>query len=311
MRAARCLDGNSDVSVVLGVCCALLAVLVARPVMAAETEAAMLRFPDVSQTHITFVYDNDVWVVPKEGGVASPLSSPAGQEQHPKFSPDGESVAFSANYDGNFDVYVMPVGGGLPRRLTYHPDFDRVIEFAPDGRVVFNSWRGAGYPASRLYYADDEGGLPEALPMAYAAFASFSPDGKTVAFTPWTREWSTWNRYQGGTATDIWLLDVDALEAQRITEHPGTDDMPMYHGQYIYYLSDAGPAHRRNIWRYDTAAGGHEQITRFSEFDQGGVNLPVPQLQVAPDAQPVKVGDAVSRAVGAGHAEEVEVARFA
>ncbi len=254
----------------IGLLAAMIILTTARPLSpagAAEIEAAMLRFPDVSRTQIAFVYDNDVWTVPKEGGVASPLSSPAGQEQHPKFSPDGRSVAFSANYDGNFDVFVMPVEGGTPRRLTYHPNFDRVVEYAPDGRVVFNSWRDAGYPASKLYYADPQGGLPEALPMAYAAFASFSPDGGTVAFTPWTREWSTWNRYQGGTATDIWLMDMETLEAQRITEHPGTDDMPMYRGGHIYYMSDAGPAHRRNIWRYDTVGGSREQVTHFTEDD--------------------------------------------
>jgi tricorn protease len=65
-----------------------------------QPHAGMLRYPDVSKTHIVFLYANDLWVVPKEGGTALPLTSPPGIESLPKFAPDGKSIVFASNYDG-------------------------------------------------------------------------------------------------------------------------------------------------------------------------------------------------------------------
>ena len=86
----------------------------------AQTDARLMQLPDVSDTQITFTFGDDIWVVPKEGGVAIRLTSPVGPEMYPRFSPDGKQIAFSANYNGNYDVYVMPTSGGVPVRLTYH-----------------------------------------------------------------------------------------------------------------------------------------------------------------------------------------------
>ena len=93
-----------------------------------EIDARMIRYPDVSQTQIVFVYAGDIWVAPRTGGAAMRLSSPKGEESFPRFSPDGAQIAFSGNYDGNLDIYVVPAAGGLPRRLTYHGDPDRMLE---------------------------------------------------------------------------------------------------------------------------------------------------------------------------------------
>jgi tricorn protease len=99
----------------------------------AQVNARMFRYPDVSDTHITFVYAGDIWVAPKTGGTAQRLSSPRGEESFPRFSPDGRTIAFSGNYDGNQDIYTVPTMGGEPTRLTYHPMGDRVIDWYPDG----------------------------------------------------------------------------------------------------------------------------------------------------------------------------------
>ncbi len=254
---------------VIAVAAAAFAALSAAAIPSAfaeEVDARMLRFPDVSASQIVFVYDNDVWIAPKAGGTASPLSSPAGQEQFPKFSPDGQTVAFSANYDGNYDVYTLPVKGGIPKRLTYHPYPDRMVDYSPDGRVIFASYR-TNQMETRFYFAHPDGGLPEALPPAYGGFGSISPDGKTLAFSPFSREFATWKRYQGGTASDIWLFDLKSYDSKRITTHPGTDDLPMFTGDRLYYLSDAGKENRRNIWLYNLKTGAAEQVTNFKDFD--------------------------------------------
>src|ERR1700712_1295030 len=111
----------------------------------AQTDAGLYRYPDVSKTQIVFTYANDLWIMPKEGGEAVKLSSPLGVESFPRFSPDGRSIAFTGNYDGNKDVYVIPVSGGIPLRLTAHGYTDRVVGWQPDGKLVlFASGRESG-----------------------------------------------------------------------------------------------------------------------------------------------------------------------
>ena len=186
--------------------------LVAAPA-AAQIDARMLRHPDVSATQIAFVYAGDIWVVPKTGGLAVRLSSPRGEEPFPRFSPDGTTLAYSANYDGNTDVYVVPAQGGDPSRLTCHPMADRVLDWHPDGtRVLFASSRESGRQRyNQFYLVAATGGLPEKLPVPYGEFATFSPDGKQFAYLPQSQAFRTWKRYRGGWAPDVWLFDLTTL----------------------------------------------------------------------------------------------------
>ena len=104
-----------------------------------QPDARMLRYPDVSSTHLAFVYAADIWLVPREGGVASPLASPAGSEMFPRFSPDGKQLAFVGNYEGNKDLYVLPIAGGVAARVTHHPVSELVSDWTPDGKLLFSS----------------------------------------------------------------------------------------------------------------------------------------------------------------------------
>ncbi|MHC4215702.1 MAG: S41 family peptidase, partial [Planctomycetota bacterium] len=126
-------------------------------------DARMLRFPDVSAESIVFVYAGDLWTVSKKGGLARKLSSPKGQELFPKFSPNGERIAFSGNYDGNTDVYVIGAQGGVPKRLTHHPSSDLVVEWYPDGKNILYRSRmfSPSYRFNRFFKQSVEGGLPE------------------------------------------------------------------------------------------------------------------------------------------------------
>src|SRR6188472_4656989 len=116
--------------------CVLYITVLASTGVLAQIDAGLFRYPDVSQTQLVFTYANDLWVVPKEGGKAYRLSSPPGVETYPKFSPDGKTIAFSGNYDGNRDVYTIPSFGGALKRLTYHGMSDRVTDWYPDGKSI-------------------------------------------------------------------------------------------------------------------------------------------------------------------------------
>lgn len=239
-------------------------------------EARLLRFPDVSETEIVFVYAGDLWIVSREGGIARRLTTHHGMELFPKFSPDGSKIAFSAEYDGNRSVYVMPATGGEPRRLTYYPaqvlpdrmglDFI-VLGWFPDGSKIlyrshqgtFNAWVG------KLYGVSPDGGLPEALPVPEGGLTSFSPDGRKIAYNRNFREFRTWKRYRGGQALHIYIYDLQTGELEQITDWDGPDKFPMWYEDRIYFVSDR--AGRENIFAYELATGSVRQVTFHDTYD--------------------------------------------
>lgn len=235
----------------------------------AQINARLLQQPDVSETQITFVYAGDVWTVPKTGGTATRLSSPAGEESFPKFSPDGLSIAFSANYHGNTDIYVTPATGGIPSRLTQHSFSDRVIDWHPNGeKVLFSSSRESGRQRySQFYTISKKGGMAEKLPVPYGEFGVFSPDGKQFAYTQKSRTFRTWKRYLGGMAPDITLFNLEDLSSEKIIDSEANDELPMWSGNKIYFLSDRGKEKRANIWSYDLSSKSIQQLTNFDDYD--------------------------------------------
>ncbi len=245
------------------------AMAISQPAKSKVPDALMLRFPDVSANQIVFVYAGDLWIVLKEGGVARRLSSPQGQEIFPKFSPDGQMIAFSGNYDGNTDIYVMPAVGGSPKRLTHHPDSDLVVEWYPDGKnILYRSrMKSPSRRFNRFFKQPVEGGMPKTLPLPYGELASFSPDGNRIAFQYISREFRTWKRYRGGLASDLWLYDLVKNTSEKITVFDGTDALPMWHKNTIYFLSDRDELKKLNIWAYSLDTKKTRQVTKFTEYD--------------------------------------------
>ena len=228
----------------------------------------MMRYPAVSLTQIAFVYAGKIWLAPRQGGMAVPCANPTGSAGFPRFSPDGKTLAFSGNYDGNLDVYTIGVEGGNPFRVTHHPGVDILYGWTPDGRLIFGNPDFNGIRATtRLMTVPATGGMPTPLPVPYGQQAAISPDGKFLAYTPLSVDNRTWKRYRGGWAQDIWLFNLTDKSAKKITDWEGTDTLPMWSGDTIYYLSDSGPEHRLNIWRYETKSGKRDQVTKFADYD--------------------------------------------
>ncbi|HQQ78884.1 MAG TPA: PDZ domain-containing protein [Thermoanaerobaculia bacterium] len=192
----------------------------------------MLTDPALSADRIAFVYGNDVWTCRLDGGGVSRVTSGPGAKLRPAFSPDGSLLAFSAELDGNLDVYVVPAAGGVPKRLTWHPGRDIVQGFTPDGKsVLFTSPRAASNNRhTQLYTVPVEGGLETALPIPYANRAAWSPDGKRIAYNPNAPAHLQWKRYRGGTVSTIWLYDVATHAIQRVPQPEGrsNDADPMW-----------------------------------------------------------------------------------
>jgi tricorn protease len=197
-----------------------------------------------------------------------------------RFSPDGKHIAFTAQYDGNTEVYLMPAEGGIPKRLTHTATLDRddvsdrmgpnniVMGWKDNSHIVYrsrkdqwNSFKGS------LYLVSIEGGLSSTLPLPRGGFCSYSPDLKRLAYNRIFREFRTWKRYRGGQADDIWIYDFDSKETVSIAEDPAQDIVPMWSGDRVYFISDRDENKRFNLYSYDFSNKRTRKLTSFVEFD--------------------------------------------
>lgn len=231
-------------------------------------ECRLLRQPDIQGDAIVFVYAGDLWRVRRSGGVAARLTTHEGVEQFPKISPDGKSIAFTAEYDGNVDAYVVAAEGGEPRRLTWHPSSDQVAEWYPDGRSILLRSNRASAPArfSRFFRIAPTGGFEEMLALPTAGYATLAADGSKIAYVSPSYDGRTWKRYRGGNAPEIWVYDFARNRSEKITDWAGPDEWPMWHGNTIYYCSDQD-GRTANLWAYDLSSKQRRRVTSFDDYD--------------------------------------------
>ncbi|MFN0068089.1 MAG: PDZ domain-containing protein [Limisphaerales bacterium] len=248
--------------------------------IASAEEARLLRFPTIHGARIVFGYAGDLYSVAARGGVARRLTSdPDSYEMFPRFSPDGKHLAFTAQYDGNTEVYVMPADGGEPRRLSYTATVDRddvadrmgpnniVMTWRDNETVVFRGkWRQFNAFKGHLLQVKLAGGPAEELPLPRGGWCSFSPDGRQLAYNRVFREFRTWKRYRGGQADEIWLYDFETKGTTRLTDDPGQDMFPMWRGDTIYFVSERDDLRQANLYSLDVRSKEVKRLTEFTEF---------------------------------------------
>ena len=234
-----------------------------------QINARLMRYADVSDRQIAFVYGGDIWIMPKTGGTALQMTRSPGEESWPKFSPDGQSIAYSASYHGNQDVYVMPVTGGVPTRVTYNSFDDRLVDWHPDGEhLLIASRRESGRQSfSQFYLVGRQGGMPEKLSLPYGELASYSPDGLSLAYITKITENYPFKRYRGGLTSDILVHDFESKQTENITQSLAIEGKPAWVGEKLFFLSDRGQHMRLNVWEYDPANKQSTQITFLEDFD--------------------------------------------
>ena len=231
------------------------------------TPFLLLQKPTLSRTQIAFVYAGDLWTVPREGGDAQRLTSGAGTETNPIFSPDGSTIAFTGEYDGNVDVFTVPATGGVPKRLTWHPAPDTALGWSPDGKkILFSSNRDSYVGILQLYTMDVNGSFPEKLPLPWGWEAAYSPDGARLAYVPMRRAFNVWKRYRGGDTTPIWLATLTDSKVEKVPRENSNDYNPLWLAGKVYFLSDRNGA--VSLFSYDTRAKQvKEEVKNNSGFD--------------------------------------------
>lgn len=244
-----------------------------------QQDARLLRFPAISGDQIMFTYAGDLYTVQKTGGIARKLTNHEGYECFARFSPDGKHIAFTAQYDGNTEVYLMPSAGGVPIRLTYTATLGRddisdrmgpnniVMTWTPDGKNIIYRSRKQSFNdfTGQLFSVPVEGGMSTELPLITGGFCSYSDDGKKLAFNRVFREFRTWKYYEGGMADDIRIFDTETGTVTKITETEEQDIIPMWKGNNIYFLSDRDRT--MNLFVYNVDSKATRKLTNYTEYD--------------------------------------------
>ncbi|WP_062059646.1 S41 family peptidase [Aquimarina longa] len=239
------------------------------------SDTRMMHQPAIGKSHIAFIYAEDLWIANLDGTQPRRLTIDKGLESNPVFSPDGKHIAFSAEYDGNVDVFIIPVSGGIPKRLTWHPGLDNTLNFSPDGKfVLFNSQRAIHTNRySKLYQISIDGGYPVELEIPNAWHATYSPDSNHMAYTPIQERFHQWKNYRGGTTANIWLFSFMDKSIIKIPQpNKGSNDVqPMWKGSEVFFLSDRNGEF--NLFSYNTSSKKINQLTQYNDFPIINANL--------------------------------------
>lgn len=260
----------------LALACAWMTSGLAPVVANAAEPTLMLRQPAASKDHLAFVYAGDLWLADRSGGNARRLTSHAASEFAPRFSPDGKSIAFSATYDGNTDVYVIGLDGGAPKRLTWHPGTDVVSGWSPDGkRVLFASPREVlNNRSNQLYEVSVDGGYEKQVMKAVAWEGAWSADGKQLAYRPYNAAYagvSGWRQSRGGSTPPVWVMDMASQKWQEIPHVNATDSAPVWAGGEVVFISDRADG-AANLFAFNPGTKALRQLTRETQWDVRSVD---------------------------------------
>ncbi len=233
----------------------------------------ILQRPALTATTIVFNYAGDLWTVDRKGGRANRLTTGIGLETAPVVSPDGQTIAFSGEYDGNTDVFTMPITGGIPHRVTYHPAADVPVAWTPDGKqIVFRSNRSAHSRCTELFEVPVAGGVATRLPLPMAYQGALSTDGTTIAYSPIApafgfnyTSYVSWGNYHGGEAGTINITDLASLNTVTIPHENTSDFSPAWLNGKLYFLSARkGPI---GLYTYDSGSKGITEVVHNSGPD--------------------------------------------
>jgi tricorn protease len=230
-----------------------------------------LRYPHLHGDLVTFVAADDIWLGPLDGGRGWRLTHDRAPVRTPRFSPDGEHIAFVSFRDGHPEVMVTGVDGGSPRRITWWGAKNTlVLGWDRDGRILAATHAGEANFRHLVVKAVDLDGRVERLRYGPAWGLAVREDGATVIGTPGSRPPAHWKRYRGGTAPRLWL-DPRGDEAweQLLADEPAALVDPMWVDGQLLFVSDRAarfPDHadeQANLWAWAQPGEGEpRQLTR-------------------------------------------------
>ena len=232
----------------------------------AQEGLGLYRFPALHENTVVFAAEGDLWRVPATGGVAQRLTTHPRDERYPRISPDGSTLAFSAQYEGPTELYTMPLGGGLPVRRTYEGEASNATTWTPDGRLVYTTTHYATLPQNQLVALDLEENRLDRIPLYTATEGAYDETGLTLYFVRPAFHNNVTKRYTGGTARDVWKFVEGADEAVELTgDYDGESHSPMVWQGRVYFVTDRDGT--MNLWSMDEYGNDVRQHSFHSGWD--------------------------------------------
>ncbi|MEM1151310.1 MAG: S41 family peptidase, partial [Pseudomonadota bacterium] len=225
-----------------------------------------LTAPAIHDETVVFTSEGDLWRTTLDGVTATRLTSHPEIETNAAISPDGQSIAFNASYDGANEVYIIPVMGGRPTQLTYEGGGVVVQGWTPDGAVLFTSTNEPGTRPRVLRTVDPETGEVDTIPLLDATTGAYGND--SLFFTRFGKSISNDNAilYRGGRMAQLWRFDGrEGREAIRLASDFDAPirDIMWWDGR-LYFFSDKDGAD--NLWSMTETGGDVRQHTAFSDW---------------------------------------------
>lgn len=210
----------------LSIC--LLSIL---PLSAQKPDYQIIRTPSLSPDakQVVFGYQGDIWLYPLPDGPARRLTIHQAYDSHPRFSPDGDSIAFVSNRYSQDDIFTMPLQGGRPHRLTYHPADDQLTDWTRQGQLLFTTERIHNQVEwdAEIYAVSAQGGTPERVLAAFGQMCAASPSGRYLALVRGSCRMSR-QTYQGPAQNDIWIYDRQEEKYQAVTKTDQNEFLPRW-----------------------------------------------------------------------------------
>ena len=132
-------------------------------------------------------HGSSIYVVPIGGGTPRPITQYSPSYWH-GWSPDGKTLAFAGQRNGDFDIYTIPVTGGEETRLTTAKGLDDGPEYSPDGAYIYFNSERTGLMQIWRMKADGSGQEQVLSDETNDWFPHVSPDGKWMVFLSYEKD---------------------------------------------------------------------------------------------------------------------------
>lgn len=231
----------------------------------------LLRTPSLNKdgSKIAFSFQGDIWTVPSSGGNATRLTIHEAYESNPKWSPNDDEIAFSADRFGNNDIYIIPSNGGVSKRLTFHSASDNISQWAKENNILFSTVREFVQleREPEIFSISAKGGTEKRVIDILGSFPSISPNGRFIAFV--RKSNSVFREdYSGPANRDLWIYDTKNKSYSKLENFNKNDISPAWQNNNTLFFLSANSG-RYNIYKTNIDENGifssPIQITNFKD----------------------------------------------